>query len=68
MNKLHFVFGIHNHQPIGNFPEVFAQAFEKVYAPWMKTMISHPGIKWNLHISGILWDWISASYVLGEVV
>ena len=62
MKKVHFVFGVHNHQPLGNFSEVFVAASEKAYKPWIKTMVEHPEIKWNLHASGILWDWISENY------
>ncbi|MFH1378946.1 MAG: alpha-amylase/4-alpha-glucanotransferase domain-containing protein [bacterium] len=62
MKKLHFVLGIHNHQPAGNFPEVFVEASEKAYIPWIKTMVSHPDIKWNMHLSGILWDWLGEQY------
>jgi alpha-amylase len=56
MNKFYFLLGIHNHQPVGNFPEVFEEAFNKSYWPYIQLMKKHPRIKWSLHCSGILWD------------
>src|SRR5258708_4890188 len=58
MKKISFLFGMHNHQPIGNFNEVFEEAFQKAYFPLARTLMQHPSIKWNLHCTGILWDWI----------
>ena len=56
MNKFYFLLGIHNHQPVGNFPEVFEEAFNKSYWPYIQLMKNHPKLKWSLHCSGILWD------------
>ncbi len=53
-----FLFGIHNHQPIGNFDEVFEEAYRKSYDPFLKVMEKHPSIRWSLHCTGILWDWL----------
>ncbi|MCB4792477.1 MAG: DUF1926 domain-containing protein [Elusimicrobia bacterium] len=56
MNKFYFILSIHNHQPVGNFPGVFEEAFNKSYWPFIKAIKSYPRIKWSLHSSGILWD------------
>lgn len=58
MNKLSLHFTIHYHQPVGNFDGVFKEAFEKSYKPFIKTVIRHPSIRFGLHISGPVWDWI----------
>jgi len=58
MRKVNFILGIHNHQPVGNFQEVFEMAYRKAYGPFMEVMKCHPSIKWSLHSSGILWDFM----------
>ena len=35
MNKVHFILGVHNHQPIGNFDFVFEKAYQKSYLPFL---------------------------------
>ncbi len=58
MNKVHFILGVHNHQPIGNFDFVFEKAYEKAYLPFLEVMERHPAIHWNMHTTGILWEWL----------
>jgi len=58
MNKVHFIFGVHNHQPIGNFDFVFEKAYTRSYLPFFEVMERHPSIHWNLHATGILWEWL----------
>lgn len=57
MPKVYFLFGIHNHQPVGNDPFVFGKAFEDCYLPFLDVLKSFPEIKCNVHISGPLYDW-----------
>jgi alpha-amylase len=52
------VLGFHCHQPVGNFDGVFAQNFETAYLPLIETFSEFPSIKFNLHISGPLWEWL----------
>jgi alpha-amylase len=56
MLHLHLV--IHNHQPLGNLPDVFREAYETAYKPFLDVVRKHPGIKWALHSSGCLWEWL----------
>jgi len=56
MNKVKLIFGIHNHQPVGNFKWVFEKGYDIAYKPFMDVMLKHKKIKWNMHCSGILWD------------
>jgi alpha-amylase len=58
MKKINFAFGIHSHQPVGNFDYVFEDAFKKAYQPFLDIIEEHPAFKINFHYTGILWDWI----------
>ncbi len=58
MAGIHFILGIHNHQPVGNFPHVFRDAYEKAYLPFLEVLEKHPSIPLSLHTSGPLWEWI----------
>ncbi|EEB73727.1 alpha-amylase/4-alpha-glucanotransferase domain-containing protein [Thermococcus sp. AM4] len=53
-----FIFGIHNHQPLGNFGWVFESAYEKAYGPFMETLEDYPGMKVAAHYSGPLLEWL----------
>jgi len=58
MKKIKFAFGIHNHQPIGNFDFVFEDAYQKSYLPFLQVLKNHPSIKISIHFTGILIDWL----------
>ena len=53
-----FVFVLHNHQPVGNFDSVFAEAYEQSYLPFLDLFECHPGIRMALHTSGPLAEWL----------
>ncbi|MEW6051645.1 MAG: alpha-amylase/4-alpha-glucanotransferase domain-containing protein [Candidatus Zixiibacteriota bacterium] len=57
MSRFTLAFGIHNHQPVGNFDHVFEEAHRHAYLPFVKLLERFPGIRLSLHQSGILWDW-----------
>ncbi len=59
MGKVYFLFGVHNHQPVGNFDFVFHDAYRRCYLPFVEVLEKYPSVKWNLHITGPLYDWIS---------
>jgi len=52
--KFAFLFGVHCHQPAGNFRSVFEKAFADSYRPFLKAMLRHPGVKFTAHYSGPL--------------
>jgi alpha-amylase len=52
------IFGIHNHQPVGNFDHVIESAYERCYLPFVKTVANHPSIKFCMHTTGPLYQWI----------
>jgi len=57
MKKVKFLFGVHCHQPVGNFEHVFDEAYEKSYLPFIQVMDAHPRVKFAVHYSGVLYDW-----------
>jgi hypothetical protein len=62
LKKIKFAFGIHNHQPIGNFDFVFEEACQNSYFPFIEILKKHPGFKLSFHFSGILFDWIKKHF------
>lgn len=57
-NQIQFIFGVHNHQPVGNFDEVFKEAFEKSYLPFINVVENHPRLSCSIHYSGSLLEWL----------
>jgi len=53
-----FVFGVHCHQPIGNFDYVFEEAYQKAYKPLIDFFYLHDDFKFSVHFSGILLEWL----------
>ncbi len=58
MKKIQFIFGIHLHQPVGNFDWVFEDAYQKSYKPFIDVLKKYPSIALVIHISGPLLDWL----------
>jgi alpha-amylase len=54
------ILGLHCHQPVGNFPFVFREAFEKSYSPILAALEKAPEVKASLHYSGPLLEWLEA--------
>ena len=52
-----FVFGIHNHQPVGNFDHVIRDAHARAYQPFLECLERHPRLRAAMHISGPLYEW-----------
>jgi len=50
------LFGVHAHQPAGNFPEVIEHAHERCYRPFLRTLHAYPGFRIAAHFSGPLLD------------
>jgi 4-alpha-glucanotransferase len=49
---------LHNHQPVGNFGWVIAEAFERAYLPMVDALERYPDIRLGLHYSGPLLTWL----------
>ncbi len=60
MDPVRFVFGVHLHQPVGNFDHVFEQHLQDVYRPLIERLAAHQFFPFALHISGPLLEWLEA--------
>src|SRR6266480_2942960 len=60
MDPLRFVFGVHFHQPVGNFDHVFEQHVRDVYRPLLERLAEREFFPIALHISGPLLEWLEA--------
>ncbi len=58
MNRIYLGLAIHSHQPVGNFPWVFEQAYKQAYLPMLESLERHHAIRLSLHYSGCLYDWL----------
>ena len=58
MAPIRFVFGLHLHQPVGNFDHVFAQHVEDVYRPLLDRLAGRGFLPVVLHLSGPLLEWL----------
>jgi len=52
---------IHNHQPVGNFDSVFAEAADRAYRPFLEALARHPGVRLSMHWSGSLLEWVETN-------
>ena len=62
MKRIFLGLAIHNHQPLGNFPWVFEDAYRQGYLPMLEALGRHPSISVSLHYSGCLLDWLSGEH------
>jgi hypothetical protein len=60
MEPIRFVFGLHLHQPVGNFDYVFEQHVTDVYRPLLDHLAKRSFVPAVLHLSGPLLDWLEA--------
>jgi alpha-amylase len=55
---LRFVFGLHLHQPVGNFDHVMADHVRDVYRPIIERTSAAGFLPLTLHVSGPLLEWL----------
>jgi alpha-amylase len=72
-DRLSFCFGVHNHQPIGNFDSVLAEATERAYRPFLELVRRRADVRLSVHCTGSLLAWLRehapATFdLLGEAV
>ena len=53
-----FCLVLHNHQPIGNFHGVLEQAYQDSYLPFLDLFEGYGNLKFSLHTSGPLMEWL----------
>jgi hypothetical protein len=58
VGPIRFTFGLHLHQPVGNFDHVFAQHVEDVYRPVVESLAGRDFLPVVLHLSGPLLEWL----------
>jgi 4-alpha-glucanotransferase len=58
MSKINFIFGVHIHQPVGNFSPVFEEIYQRAYEPFARMLEKHPRVKCVFHITGPLLEWL----------
>src|SRR4029077_19765660 len=51
---LTFLFGVHDHQPVGNFEFVVDEAVAKAYHPFLEALHEVPHVPVTVHCSGTL--------------
>lgn len=56
------LFGVHAHQPVGNFPAVLDSAHERCYRPFLQTLHRYPEFRFAAHFSGWLLDYLLEKY------
>lgn len=61
-NPIRLVLVLHNHQPIGNFENVFEQAYQDSYLPFLDVFSRYESLKIALHTSGSLMEWLEARH------
>jgi alpha-amylase len=58
LKRIFLGLAIHNHQPLGNFPWVFEDAYQRAYLPMLEALVRHPSVCISLHYSGCLVEWL----------
>jgi alpha-amylase len=61
MKSIDLIFGCHSHQPVGNFENVFAMAYDQAYLPFVEVLEKYPTVKVTHHFTGPLFDWFEAN-------
>jgi len=56
------LFGVHAHQPVGNFPEVVDDAHQRCYKPFLHILHRYPEFRFAVHFSGWLLDYLFNKY------
>jgi 4-alpha-glucanotransferase/alpha-amylase len=52
------LFGVHAHQPVGNFPSVLMDAHLRCYKPFLQVLYRYPDFRFAVHFSGWLLDYL----------
>lgn len=55
-----FAFGVHLHQPVGNFDSVFEDHLARVYRPLLDALRTGGALPVTFHVSGPLLDWLGS--------
>ncbi|MBX6314616.1 MAG: DUF1926 domain-containing protein [Isosphaeraceae bacterium] len=58
MSGVRLILALHDHQPVGNFEDVFEAAYRDSYRPFLEVLEGYPEIPFVLHTSGPLLEWL----------
>ena len=61
-SKIHLCLVLHNHQPVGNFENVFEAAYQDSYLPFLEVFEPFSDLKISLHTSGPLMLWLQEKH------
>ncbi len=56
--RVSLLFGVHAHQPVGNFSEVLVDAHLRCYRPFLQVLYRYPDFHFAVHFSGWLLDYL----------
>lgn len=56
--RVSLLFGVHAHQPVGNFPSVLSDAHLRCYKPFFQVLYRYPDFRFAVHFSGWLLDYL----------
>ncbi|HEX6829350.1 MAG TPA: alpha-amylase/4-alpha-glucanotransferase domain-containing protein, partial [Burkholderiales bacterium] len=56
------LFGVHAHQPVGNFPQVLDDAHRRCYWPFLRVLHRYPEFRFAVHFSGWLLQYLMERY------
>lgn len=59
MQGVRLILVLHDHQPVGNFDDVFESAYRLSYLPFLEVLEDYPEIPFVLHTSGPLMEWLA---------
>ncbi len=60
MDPIRLALVFHLHQPVGNFGEVFLEAYERCYDPFLAVLEEVEDLPFTFHVSGPLLEWLEA--------
>jgi len=59
---VNYPFVIHFHQPVGQLERILERIYKHSYELWLRTFTRHPEIKFSLHFSGCLLEWLAKTH------
>jgi len=59
---IYYPFVIHFHQPIGQLERILERVYRQSYELWLRNFERHPEIKFTVHFSGCLLEWINEKH------
>ncbi len=60
MEPIRLAFGVHDHQPVGNFDHIIEQHVREAYRPFLERLAERGFLPFTLHVSGPLLEWLEA--------